>query len=61
MRFRQGQVFEAVNGDQTAVVVRARGGGRAGLIRFPDTGFEEWLLWSALDRDGNWRLKDEAQ
>ena len=61
MRFRQGQVFETINGNQTAVVVCARGGGRAGLIYFPDTDSERWLVWSALNRDGNWRVKDDAQ
>ena len=61
MRFRQGQVFETINGDQTAVVMRARGGGRAGLIHFPERDLEEWVVWSALNRDGKWRLKDEAQ
>jgi hypothetical protein len=55
MRFKRGQVLESVDGGQ-AVVVRARGGGRAGLLHFTDSDTEEWRVWSTLD--GEWYLKD---
>ena len=54
MRFQLGQVYESHDG-RRAVVVRARGGGRAGLLRFSDSDFEEWCVWSTLE--GQWRLK----
>ncbi len=59
MRFKHGQVYESVDGGGQAIVIQARGGGRAGLLRFMDTGAEEWRVWSELNRDGEWQLKDD--
>jgi hypothetical protein len=60
MRFQLGQVYECDDG-RRAVVVKARGGGRAGLLFFSDTACEEWFVWSALQRQGNWQLKDRPE
>ena len=59
MRFQHGQVYESVDDGGQAIVVRARGGGRAGLLHFTNSGAEEWRVWSELHRGGKWRLKHD--
>jgi hypothetical protein len=58
MRFKHGQVYESGDDGGQAIVVQARGGGRAGLLRFTKSGTEEWRVWSEMHRDGKWCLKE---
>jgi hypothetical protein len=57
MRFHVGEVYEGRFGQSTrkAVVAEIRDEGRAGLLRFVDTGHEEWFVWQQLHQEGKWR------
>jgi hypothetical protein len=57
MRFKVGQVYECIDDGRQAVVAKIRGDGREGLLRFTDTGAEEWFLWAELHQAGKWHLK----
>jgi hypothetical protein len=57
MRFEVGQVYECIDDGRQAVVAQTRGDGREGLLRFTDTGGEEWFLWAELHQAGKWHLK----
>jgi hypothetical protein len=56
MRFRIGQAFEFADKARRAVVAGTRSEGREGLLRFTDTGAEEWHLWAEFHKAGEWRL-----
>jgi hypothetical protein len=58
MRFSMGQVYECSDSGRQAVVAQVSEEGRAGLLRFLDTGGEEWFLWPELHQAGKWHLKD---
>jgi hypothetical protein len=38
-----------------AVVTQIRSDSREGLLRFTDTGSEEWFLWTEFQQSGEWR------
>jgi hypothetical protein len=57
MRFHVGEVYELTDGSRTAVVSAIRDDGRAGRLRFGDTGTEEWFIWQELHQAGQWRKK----
>lgn len=54
MRFAVGQAFESVADGRQAVVAEIRDDGRAGLLRFLDTGRATWFLWPQFHHEGKW-------
>ena len=54
MRFAVGQAFEGIADGRQAVVVQIRDDGHAGLLRFPDTGREQWALWAQFLNSERW-------
>jgi hypothetical protein len=57
MRFHVGEAYESQTeqGVRKAVVADTRDDGRAGLLRFVDSGEQEWFLWQELHQAGKWR------
>jgi hypothetical protein len=55
MGFKVGQVYIHVADELMGVVTQIRSDGREGLLRFRDTGHEEWFLWTEFQQSGNWR------
>jgi hypothetical protein len=58
MRFEPGQAYVCTENGRMAVVSAVRDGGRAGLLRFGDTGAEEWFLWQQLHQANKWHRID---
>jgi hypothetical protein len=58
MRFEVGQAYECIEDGGSAVVARIRNDGREGLLRFLETGTEEWIVWVELHQGGKWKLLD---
>jgi len=54
MRFAVGQAFESIADGRQAVVVQIRDDGHAGLLRFLDTGREQWVLWAQFLNSERW-------
>jgi hypothetical protein len=52
MPFEAGQAYECTDNGRRAVAVQIRSDGREGLLRFLDSGDQEWFLWS----EGKWKL-----
>ena len=61
MGFTVGQAYVRISDDRMAVVSEIRSGGREGLLRFADTGQEEWLLWIEFQQKGEWRIIGGAE
>lgn len=59
MRFKVGQAYECIDDGRKAVVAQIREDGREGLLRFLDTGTEEWFLWAELHQAGKWHQIDQ--
>ena len=57
MRFNVGEVYDRTDGSRTAVVTQILSEGREGLLRFTDTGSEEWFIWTELHQAGQWRRR----
>jgi hypothetical protein len=55
MGFKVGQAYIHLADERMAVVTQIRSDGREGLLRFCDTGNEEWLLWIEFQQSGKWR------
>jgi hypothetical protein len=59
MGFSIGQIYQCAEvGSREAIVSEVRSDGREGLLRFTDTGTEEWFVWDELSQAGKWRLKN---
>jgi hypothetical protein len=58
MHFEVGQAYECIEDGRSAVVAQTRNDGREGLLRFLETGTEEWVVWVELHQGGNWKLLD---
>ena len=61
MGFKVGQAYIRISDDRMAVVTQIRSGGREGLLRFADTGQEEWLFWIEFQQKGEWRIIGGAE
>jgi hypothetical protein len=58
MPFSVGQIYQCIEkGSREAVVSELKSDGREGLLRFSDTGTEEWFVWDDFDQAGKWHLK----
>jgi hypothetical protein len=57
MRFNVGEVYERTDGSRTAIVTQIRSEGREGVLRFTDTGSEEWFLCAELHQAAHWRRR----
>jgi hypothetical protein len=58
MSFSIGQVYQCAEaGSRGAIVSEVRSDGREGLLRFTDTGIEEWFVWDDFNQAGKWHLK----
>jgi hypothetical protein len=54
MRFAIGQAFENIVDSRQAVVAEIRDEGRAGCLRFLDSGEQQWVLWAQFHNTGQW-------
>jgi hypothetical protein len=54
MSFQRGEAYRHTDGKRTAIVIDVRDDGRAGLLRYSDTGEEEWHLWDGFQQAGRW-------
>ena len=55
MPFEKGQAYVCIEDGRRAVVTDTRDGGRSGLLRFGDTGAEEWFLWEPFYHAAQWQ------
>jgi hypothetical protein len=54
MRFVIGEAFECLVDRRQAVIAEVRDDGRAGCLRFLDTGQQQWVLWAQFHSMGQW-------
>lgn len=54
MRFAVGQAFQRVTDRRQAVIAQIRDDGRAGLLRYVDTGHAQWVLWPQFHNAEQW-------
>ena len=54
MRFVIGEAFECIVDRRQAVIAEIRDDGRAGCLRFLDTGQQQWVLWAQFHSMGQW-------
>ena len=54
MRFAVGQAFQSVLDGRQVVIAEIRDEGRAGLLRFLDTGHAQWVLWPQFHNAERW-------
>ena len=54
MRFAVGQAFANVLDGRQVVIAEVRDDGRAGLLRFLDSGEVQWVLWSQFLNSEKW-------
>jgi len=58
MPFEKGQVYVCIQDGRRAVVADTKDDGRSGLLRFGDTGAEEWFLWEPFYHAAKWQRMD---
>jgi hypothetical protein len=57
MSFRFGQVYECTEDgrERQAIVLRIKGDGEEGLLRYVDTRVEEWVAWDEFKQAAKWQ------
>ncbi len=57
MSFRLGQVYECTEDgrERQAIVLRTKGDGEEGLLRYVDTRVEEWVAWDEFKQAAKWQ------
>jgi hypothetical protein len=58
MPFEKGQAYVCIEDGRRAVVADTTDDGRSGLLRFGDTGTEEWFLWEPFYHAAKWQRMD---
>jgi hypothetical protein len=58
MPFEKGQAYVCIQDGRRAVVADTKDDGRSGLLRFGDTGAEEWFLWEPFYHAAKWQRMD---